>query len=102
MASPTVARVTESPFFRAIGPTFNAILAAAVIGVGTRVMDRMDRMEAFMNAAQTDKATMELRMKRSEDAIEGLIVANRALTETVIHLQDRFDAMGPPGRKDRS
>jgi hypothetical protein len=102
MASPNVARVTESPLFRAIGPTFNAILAAAVIGVGTRVMDRMDRMEAFINAAQTDKATMELRMKRSEEAIEGLIAANRALTEGLIRLQDRVDSMGPAPRKDRS
>ncbi|MGN6518671.1 MAG: hypothetical protein ACTHK2_04515 [Dokdonella sp.] len=101
MASPNVARITDSPFFKAVGPVFNAILAATIIGVGTRVLDRMDRMEAFMAAAQADKATMELRMKRAEALLEAEDSAIKTLSDAVIRLQDRLDNFDRPPRKDR-
>lgn len=101
MASPQIDRIADSSLFKVASPVITAVLAAIVIGLGGRLVDRLDRMETLLAAAQTDKATMELRVKAIESLVPERGAAIKALGDKVLMLEFKVEDLQrqQPARK---
>lgn len=91
MASPQIDRITESSLFKVASPVITTVLAAIVIGLGGRLVDRLDRMETLLAAAQTDRATMELRVKTIEALVPERGAAIKLLSDKVLMLEFKVE-----------
>lgn len=91
MASPQIDRIADSSIFKVASPVITTVLAAVVIGMGGRLVDRLDRMEALLAAAQTDKATMDLRVKALEALVPERGAALKSLGDKVLMLEFKVE-----------
>lgn len=91
MASPQIDRIADSSLFKVASPLITAVLAAIVIGLGGRLVDRLDRMEQLLATAQTDKATMDLRVKSIEAIVPERGAALKALGDKVLMLEFKVE-----------
>lgn len=100
MANPQIDKIAESSVFKVIAPVLNALLAAVVIGYGGRLVDRLDRMEALLAVAQTDKATIELRVKALEVLVPERTAMLKMLSDKVLMLEFKVEDLqrNPPSK----
>lgn len=91
MASPQIDRIADSSIFKVASPVITAVLAAVVIGLGGRLVDRLDRMESLLAAAQTDKATMDLRVKALEALVPERGAAIKAQGDKILMLEFKVE-----------
>ncbi len=101
MASPQIDRIAESAFVKIASPAVTTVLAAVVIGFGGRFIDRLDHMETLLVATQTDRATMELRLKglEGQSSDHGAAIARQS--DKVLMLEFKVEDLqrNPPGSK---
>lgn len=91
MATLLIDRAADSSFLKIATPVATAVLTAIVIGMGGRLVDRLDRMESLLAAAQTDRATMELRVKTLEALVPERGAAIKTLSDKVLMLEFKVE-----------
>ena len=76
MVTPKLDRFTDSSIFKIGQSVLTAVLTAAVLGVGSGLLDRLSRVESQLADARVDKATFEMRVQHleKEDADKRLLM----------------------------
>ena len=91
MASPQMDRIAESAFVKIAPTVISGVLSAVVIGLGGRLVDRLDRMETLLAAMQTDKATMDLRVKTLEALVPERGAAIKTQGDKILMLEFKVE-----------
>lgn len=89
-------KVADSALLKVASYAITAIMVPSMFVLGTRLVERIDRLEVLLAVSQTDKATMELRLHSMEAlAVErGPVI--KALQDKVLMLEFKMEDQQRP------